>query len=79
MRGFGIRVGKGSKVFIVEGQVNHRTRRVTIGRADVLSPEVARKRALQILGEMSEGVDPEKRAKVGDARRGGISWRREWA
>lgn len=58
LRGFGVRVGKASKVFIVEGQVNHQTRRVTIGRADVLSPEVARKRALQILGEMSEGVDP---------------------
>lgn len=58
LRGFGVRVGAASKVFIAEGQVNHRTRRVTIGRADVLSPEVARKRALQILGEMSEGIDP---------------------
>ena len=34
--GFGLRVGTQSKVFFAEGQVNRRTRRVTIGRADVL-------------------------------------------
>jgi hypothetical protein len=32
--GFGLRVGAQSKVFFAEGQVNRRTRRVTIGRAD---------------------------------------------
>ena len=33
--GFGVRVGAKSKTFIVEGQVNRRTRRVTIGRVDL--------------------------------------------
>lgn len=56
--GFGLRVGAQSKVYFAEGQVNRRTRRVTIGRADVFAPEVARKKALTILGDMAEGHDP---------------------
>ncbi|MEM9060545.1 MAG: integrase family protein [Pseudomonadota bacterium] len=58
LTGFGLRVGRTSKVFFVEGQVSKRTKRVTIGRADVLSPEVARKRAVVLLAEMAEGTDP---------------------
>lgn len=66
LRGFGLRVGSRSKVYFAEGQVNQRTRRVTIGRADVLSVDAARKRALSILSEMSAGVDPnaEKRRAI---------------
>lgn len=56
--GFGLRVGAQSKVYFAEGQVNRRTRRVTIGRADVFAPEVARKKALTILEDMAEGHDP---------------------
>ncbi|KAJ56301.1 hypothetical protein ACMU_04975 [Actibacterium mucosum KCTC 23349] len=58
LKGFGVRVGSASKVFVAEGQVNHRTRRVTIGRADVISVEEARKRALGILSDMAAGLDP---------------------
>lgn len=58
LRGLGVRVGSHSKVFFVEGQVNKRTRRVTIGRADVLSVEEARRRALAALSDMAGGVDP---------------------
>lgn len=67
LSGFGLRVGANSKVFFAEGQVNRRTRRVTIGRADVFAPEIARKKALVILGEMAEGRDPnaEKRKERG--------------
>lgn len=60
LRGFGVRVGTRSKMFFVEGQVNKRTRRVTIGRADVFSADVARKKALAILGDMADGADPSK-------------------
>jgi integrase len=64
--GFGVRVGAKSKTYIVEGQVNRRTRRVTIGRADLFPPETARRKALVVLGEMADGVDPtaEKRKEV---------------
>ena len=46
LTGFGLRVGSRSKVFFVEGQVARRTVRVTIGKFGPLSPEVARKLAL---------------------------------
>ena len=58
LRGFGLRVGTQSKVYFAEGQVNYRTRRVTIGRADVLDVDTARKRALAMLSDMAAGVDP---------------------
>ncbi|SMX25039.1 tyrosine-type recombinase/integrase [Boseongicola aestuarii] len=69
MRGLGVRVGANSKVFFVEGQVSGRTRRVTIGRADVLNVEEARRRALTVLSEMAGGVDPnqEKRRVAHEA------------
>ena len=53
LRGFGLRVGAQSRVFFVEGQVSRRTKRVTIGRADVICVDEARKRAMSILSEMA--------------------------
>ena len=66
LSGFGLRVGTRSKVFFAEGQVQRRTVRVTIGRADLLSPEVARQKAKALLGDMASGQNPNraKRAQV---------------
>jgi len=61
--GFGLRVGTQSKVYFAEGQVNGRTRRTTIGRADVYAPEIARKKALALLGEMAEGHNPNEQKR----------------
>jgi integrase len=58
LKGFGLRVGSTSKVFFVEGQVRRRTVRSTIGKFGPLSPDVARRLALQQLAEMSQGRDP---------------------
>ncbi len=58
LRGFGVRVGAQSKVYYVEGQVAGRTRRATIGRADAIPVDEARKRALGILSDMAAGLDP---------------------
>jgi integrase len=58
LTGFGLRVGKRSKVYFVESQVRCRTARTSIGRADVFSPDVARKKALLVLGAMAEGRHP---------------------
>ena len=58
LKGFEVRVGSASKVFFTEGQVNNRTRRVTIGRTNVNSVDEARKRALGILCGMAAGRDP---------------------
>ena len=53
--GFGLRVSTQSKVFFAEGQVDSRTRRGAIGRADFFAPEIARKKALMISGDMADG------------------------
>ncbi|MCL5778341.1 Arm DNA-binding domain-containing protein [Limibaculum sp. FT325] len=58
LRGFGVRVGTRSKVFFAEGQVDRQTKRVSIGRADVIAVDVARKRALGLLSAMAAGRDP---------------------
>src|SRR6185312_3803479 len=67
--GFGLRVGTRSKTYFVEGQVRRRTIRTTIGRYDVFSPEMARRRALKVLAEMADGRNPneERRAKHASA------------
>ena len=67
--GFGLRVGTKGRAYFVEGQVRRRTIRVTIGRHDVFTPEVARRRALKVLAEMADGRNPneERRAKLAAA------------
>lgn len=81
LRGLGIRVGVRSKVFFVEGQVQRRTKRVTIGRSDVISVDAARKRAISILSDMAEGKDPnaEKRREAQEATTVGQAFDRFFA
>lgn len=57
LQGFGVRVGATSRVYYVESRVAGRTRRVTIGGADVFTPEAARKEAKKLLGKMAGGLD----------------------
>lgn len=68
LKGFGLRVGTGSKVYFAEGKVNNKTVRVTIGRHGVFAPEQARTEAKSILGMIARGhnpndVDKAKKAK----------------
>ncbi|GAB4228614.1 MAG: tyrosine-type recombinase/integrase [Methyloligellaceae bacterium] len=61
--GFGLRVGKQSKVYFAEGQVGQRSCRVTIGRADLFAADIARKKALGLLSDMAEGRNPNAEKK----------------
>jgi integrase len=59
LRGFGIRVSPGgAKTYIMQRRIGRTTRRVTIGRADDISAESARRRALSLAAQFSEGIDP---------------------
>jgi hypothetical protein len=61
--GFGLRVGRQSKVYFAEGQVDRRSCRVTVGRADLFAADIARKKALGLLSEMAEGRNPNAEKK----------------
>jgi hypothetical protein len=56
--GFGLRLTAGSKSFVAEKRVNGKLRRVTIGRADLLTVEEARARAVELLRLMITGIEP---------------------
>jgi len=58
--GFGLRVGSKTKTFYAEGRVDLKTRRVSLGRIEFVSPDEARRKALSYLSDMAEGIDPQK-------------------
>lgn len=68
LKGFGLRVGTGSKVYIAEGKVDGRTVRVTIGRHGVFTAEQARQEARAILGQIAKGINPNDAAKAKRAK-----------
>ena len=63
LKGFGLRVGLTSKVYIAETKVNGKVVRVTIGKHGVFTTEQARAAAREMLHMMSKGVNPNDAAK----------------
>lgn len=66
LKGFGIRVTSGgTKSFFVEKVIKRKLCRITIGRYPEISPDMARKKATELLGQIAMGKDPiaEKRAE----------------
>jgi hypothetical protein len=58
-RGFGVRLNAaGTRTFIVQGRVDGRERRVSIGHRGTLTVDQARDRARELLHSMRIGVDP---------------------
>ncbi len=58
-KGFGVRVTSGgARSYIVQRPVNGKTRRFTLGPHGVLTCDEARKRAMEKLLEMMDGIDP---------------------
>ena len=68
IKGFGLRVGTGSKVYIAEGKVNNKTVRVTIGRHGIFTAEQARQEAKNVLGMIARGINPNDVDKAKRAR-----------
>lgn len=58
IKGFGLRVGATSKVYIAESKVNGKSVRVTIGKHGICTAEQARNQAKEILLMMSKGINP---------------------
>lgn len=64
LTGFGLRVTPTRKSYIVQGRVNGKTRRQTLGKHGVIAPDQARKMAHKALGEMASGIDTVKAKKA---------------
>lgn len=65
LQGFGLRVGKLTKVYFAEKRVDGRTVRVTLGTHGQITAAQAREKAMSALGRLASGVDmnAEERAK----------------
>ena len=58
-RGFGVRVSSGgAKAYILQRRIGKRERRITIGRADDMTLDKARKEAAKLVAQMLDGIDP---------------------
>lgn len=68
LQGFGIRITPGSRSYVVQQRVNGKTRRVTIGKHGLLTAEQARKRAMKLLVEMGDNIDPNTAKRIARAR-----------
>lgn len=67
LKGFGVRVTSGgTKAFFIEKLINRKLSRITLGHYPELTPEMARNKALQLLGQIAMGIDPvaEKKATI---------------
>lgn len=69
LKGFGLRVGTGSKVYFAEGKINNKTVRVTIGHHGVFAPEQARTEAKALLGMIAKGINPNDISKADKAKK----------
>jgi integrase len=62
--GFGVRLTPGGKSYFVQGRVNGKTRRVTIGKHGVFTTKQAEDRAKDLLRDMDNGIDPVQQKKL---------------
>jgi integrase len=67
LTGFGLRLTKSGRMYIVQARVKGVSRRVSLGRHGVLTLQEARKKALRELSSMLEGKDPVKEKKRTEA------------
>lgn len=63
IKGFGLRIGATSKVYIAESKVNGKTVRVSIGKHGIYTAEQARNQAKELLLLMSKGINPNDQAR----------------
>lgn len=68
LKGFALRVGKTSKVYVAESKIAGKTIRVTLGKHGVFTTEEARGEAKAILGQVARHINPNDELKAKRAR-----------
>jgi integrase len=68
LKGFALRVGKTSKVYVAESKIAGKTIRVTIGKHGVFTTEEARSEAKAILGQVARHINPNDELRAKRAR-----------
>ena len=58
LQGFGLRVTRGAKTFILERRIHGRPRRITIGPYGPMTVDDAREKAEKMIGQSADGQDP---------------------
>jgi hypothetical protein len=59
LTGFGVRIyPTGRRTFVCSYRIHGRKRIATLGRADILKLDTARKKAISYLGQVADGLDP---------------------
>jgi integrase len=66
IRGFGLLISgtTNAKSYIVQRDVNGKTRRLTVGRINILELNDARKRAAKLILQLTDGHDPKSKSKA---------------
>lgn len=68
LKGYGVRISATGKVsYIVQGRLNGKEQRRTIGKRQKLTPTEARKKAKSYIGDFANGIDPDSNKKAKDA------------
>lgn len=67
LKGFGVRLTAGGMAYFVQGRVNGNSKRFTIGKHGVFTPDEARKEAKEKLRDMAKGVNPNDVKKTNEA------------
>ena len=68
LKGFAVRIGKTSKVYVAESKLAGKTVRVTIGKHGVFTCEEARSEARAILGQVARHINPNDELKAKRAK-----------
>ena len=68
LKGFGILVGAKAKTYIAQRDITGRTVRVTLGRHGVITTAQARSEAMETIGLMHRGVNPNDRKRARQGR-----------
>ena len=76
LAGFGLRVGRKAKSFIVQRDMAGRTVLHTIGRTPPWTADEARRRARELIVDMDKGIDPNARSRQEEAEQRQAEWQR---